>query len=117
MTRFTFGHPHPPVPAGDIEGFEQEIGHTLPGDYRSFLAETNGGCHPQPYIFPIYGEPGVSADNESVLQAFHGLNADVYELRNARDVLRPFLPANVIPIGEDPGGNAICLRLSGERVG
>jgi hypothetical protein len=115
MARFIFGHPHPPIEAGEIEEFEHEIRHALPLDYRSFLAETNGGGHPEPSVLRIYGEPGMAPANESVIQAFHGFRAEHYELWNALKVHRRFLPADVIPIGEDPGRNAICLRLGGER--
>lgn len=97
-----------------IAQFEERWGVVLPPEYKQFLLKSNGGW-PNPNVFEVPGWHGQG----SVLDAFYGIhngrkseqldsNCKTYEDR---------VPADLIPIADDAGGNNICIGWEGERTG
>ncbi|WP_230856090.1 SMI1/KNR4 family protein [Virgibacillus dakarensis] len=71
--------------------------------YKKFLLEHNGG-KARPNVFKISDVQG-----PIVINAFFGIG-DLYDnLEDNIDILGERLPEVFIPIGEEPGGNVICL--------
>lgn len=121
----------------DILAFEQDIGYSLPQEYKEFV-KIAGNTFPEPECYPIrgelpdgstfmdcYGFYGFYADSRptkgSVLNSvFSEDNArqhkcnDLYEIR---DCYRGRMPDNLLPIGWSSFGDAICLMLDGQQKG
>lgn len=97
----------------NIVRFEQENSLKLPGQYKNFLLEYNGG-YAEPNIFKISDEQG-----ESALNTLYGLDIseDYDELSSVYETLDGIIPANFISVGDDAGGNQICLGLDGTDRG
>jgi hypothetical protein len=111
--------PGTPLTEAEIAAFEKEIGTNLPGDYRAFLRDVNGG-----WLGGALLISGTTADGEpfdSDLHHIGGLRAEPHmDLRNARSVYQDWLariPRDLIWIMDDSGGNAICLGIAGEARG
>jgi hypothetical protein len=102
-----------PVEPARLRAFEARIGAALPEDYRAFVLAHNGGC-PVPCDFLIS-----AAEGESSLHHTYGLHDGPAYLRldDALDSYGPQLPEGLLPIADDPGGNAICLGLVGAARG
>ncbi|WP_449601286.1 SMI1/KNR4 family protein [Paenibacillus sp. Marseille-Q9583] len=96
----------------EIEGFERTHNIKLPESYKEFLITFNGG-HPEPNLFNI------SDVGESVVNVFYGLkiSKSYDELLNAYESLEGSIPEGFLSIGDDSGGNQICLGISGEYYG
>ena len=102
----------PPPPAA-VRAFEEEIGTTLPGDYREFLEKCNGGYLGGSLCFvDAAGEIGTS------IHHIEGIRREPYfSLHVSRSALKDRIPHGLLCIMDDPGGNAICIGLFGERRG
>lgn len=86
-----------------IEQFEARNNLKLPEKYKSFLLQWNGG-YTEPSLFRISEEQGAS-----VVNVLNGIG-DMYDnLDKVIDIYEYRLPEGFIPIGDDPGGNVICL--------
>lgn len=107
-----------PITEQDIALVEQRLGKSIPPVYRTFLLAHNGG-RPQPDGFSSYGEKGGLHDQSRVDWLF-GINTGAYynDLEQHFDMVRERrVPANLLPIANDPGGNLICLSTAGAEVG
>jgi cell wall assembly regulator SMI1 len=92
-----------------INKIELRLQHTLPDDYRKFLESSNGGI-PSRRRFRI---PDCNAEAlVDVLLGVDGPNDLVAWIEELSDDL----PTSFIPIGFDPGGNAILLDASTGEV-
>jgi SMI1-KNR4 cell-wall len=108
----TFLKTYPRTDEQSVEEFEQLIGSPLPADYRSFLLTTNGGQKPEPEGFKT--ETG----ERSMLSYLYPVgDGNGYDLQAHFHQMRSELPNGVIRIGEDIGGNPICLAVTGEAAG
>ena len=98
--------------ASDLQAFEKKLGVSLPQQYRDFLLEQNGGR-------PDLGDFTVPNWGESLVNFFYGAGiGGNYDLEVALHSLDDVMPVDrVIPIGDDPGGNQICLGIRGEYLG
>lgn len=94
-----------------LEAFEQEIGCTLPLNYRTFLLTHNGGM-PVPSAFSISDEEGETCINE-----IYGLHdgPSYARLDEMRQVYRGRISEALLPIGDDSFGNVICLGIAGQH--
>jgi hypothetical protein len=99
----------PPAPLRDLVAAEQRLermGWRIPPSYREFLAHQDGG---EPVVsefaFTQHGR-----DQESLVRTFLGVtpshNGDIVE---TLELLGDRMLAGVLPIGDDPMGNLICL--------
>ncbi len=99
----------------DIRWIESRMGIRLPGEYIAFLLRHNGG-RPIPNAYPI---EGLENNPFGVVRTFFGID-DPIESCNldwTYDVVRGRIPANLLPIACDDGGDLICLSLFGEDAG
>ncbi|MCK8495886.1 SMI1/KNR4 family protein [Spirosoma sp. RP8] len=97
-----------------IKEFEEKINFKLPTDYESFLLVYNGGI-PLKNRFLINKLQGFDS-----IDLFFGLSLDkdFLNLNYQLDYYEDRFPPGIIPIGEDPGGNYICLDANqGENYG
>lgn len=90
-----------------LAAFEKELGVSLPDEYRQFLLEHNGGT-PVPAGFRVAGEGMSSVEN------LYGLNdgPDYQQLQEIGVIYRRRMPPGLLPIGDDPNGNVLCLGLA-----
>lgn len=98
-----------------IVALEQRLATHLPVSYRQFLFDINGG-RPEPNAFKIQDNPN---DTHGLLERFFSLDdADAdYDISDNIDVFQNRIPGNLLPIAFDPGGNLLCIAVSGENVG
>ena len=107
-----------PPSQGQVEAFEAEIGTTLPDEYRRFLLRCNGGK------VDWYRFEGLTPEGKSwtaVLSDVGGLREEPeLSLRFARSCYQGHqlqISRTLLWIMGDPGGNAICLGLTGKYRG
>jgi cell wall assembly regulator SMI1 len=106
-----------PLRENDIAEFETEFDLKLPTQYRNFLLKYNGGrVNPGSFDFVEHGHP-----SRSVLNYFASLDQlykTMHFLMEPRNPTSYFgiLP-NLLPIAYDPGGNSLCISLSGDNEG
>jgi hypothetical protein len=107
-----------PASPSQVEAFEAEIGTTLSDDYRRFLLRCNGGK------VDWYQFEGLTPEGQSwttIVSHVGGLREEPdLSLRFARSCYqdRAFqIPRALLWIMGDPGGNAICLGLTGKYCG
>ncbi|AIC93163.1 SMI1/KNR4 family protein [Shouchella lehensis] len=96
---FTMESNGPKLSTKQIELFEQSHKLCLPDSYRRFMLKWNGGW-PTPNLFLVFQKQGTSVLNEF---------ASLDDLEDLLDIYEDRLPKGFIPIGDDPGGNVICL--------
>ena len=91
------------MPHGTLEQIQQNYEIQFPADYVRFIIDNNGVSF-KPNEFN-YGK----LNRSSIIEVFFGVgdnpNYDHMELRKEIYNTRPDMPADVIPIGDDPGGN------------
>jgi hypothetical protein len=107
----------PPSPA-EVEAFEAEIGTTLPDDYRRFLLRSNGG---RLDWFRFDGPTPEGKAWPVVISEVGGLREEAdLSLRAARRCYQGGelqIPRPLLWVMGDPGGNGICLGLTGPYRG
>jgi hypothetical protein len=96
----------------EIRALERWLGAVLPVDYRTFLAEVNGG-RPKQRAFE-----GPTGDG-SVVHFFFTLDADGshYRLYKETKAYAARIPEKLLPIACDPFGNLVLLDLGAKSVG
>jgi hypothetical protein len=103
----------PSVGSEAIELFQRIIAAKFPKQYLEFLMHYNGG-HPSPDVFEIS-----EWNDASSVQNFYKINSK----HNYDDLLwsyRTFserIPPQFLAVASDPGGNQICLAVSGQHYG
>jgi cell wall assembly regulator SMI1 len=120
-----------PLTETRLAKLERKLKYRLPDDYRLFLLEHNGG-RPTLSCFTV-GEDGEG----SIVEWFFAIHDGPYEEpedwdRAGRElppyfgqplegVLKDFRSEHsakgLLPVARDPGGNLICLGISGKRAG
>lgn len=93
----------------ELEDFEKANNRKLPGDYRSFLLESNGGV-PIPNVRPLSGR---------IVSCFLGMhNGPHYSsLYRAIESFSGRLPYDTFPIARDPFGNLFIMSLDEDCYG
>ncbi|WP_238322775.1 SMI1/KNR4 family protein [Gorillibacterium massiliense] len=109
MVQFT--ETNGPLSVEIIEQFELKHSISLPEQYRSFLLEFNGG-RPIPKLFKISDEQG-----PDILRMFFGIGEMYNNLAENIHIYEDRLPIGLMPIGNDPGGNVICIGTDEEYYG
>lgn len=107
-----FRRSRPALTESDLAAFEERLHIKLPQDYRNFLLVNNGG-KPRLKTFPIQNNP---SDTHAYIEYFLCIcEDDIYDLSIWIRRYRHRVPMQMIPIAIDPGGNLICLTISGEN--
>ena len=115
MRSLIINEPYQPATEYDVSSLENKLGISLPSDYRQFLFSYNGGGRPDPCLFPIAGN---TADDHGIVEWLYVINVeDQFDLVDVIEVYEERLPPELLPIAEDPGGNLICLSVSGPNRG
>lgn len=100
----------------EIKKFEKDIGSNLPLDYVNFLS--NYDCI---YFVDYVNFPFLETypnDERALIDIFFGfLIGDTYDLWENYHDSRERMPSNFIPIATDPGGNKLCIVVSGDYNG
>ncbi|MEN3940567.1 SMI1/KNR4 family protein [Prosthecobacter sp. SYSU 5D2] len=110
---FEFWFPNPPVEESVIMSFETFVGCKLPDSYREFLALSNGGEKPKLENFTV-----LETGERTMLSTLYSLAPDGKgELFDEYLALRQEIPADLISIGHDIGGNKLCLAIQGSERG
>lgn len=108
--------PAPPVGEARLAEFERRSGRRLPPAYRSFLLAHNGGRPRQPCDFTMSGPGGMITTG--TVDRFLGVGApEHFDLERYLAVYAGRVPARMLPIAYDPGGNLICLSTGGGDEG
>ena len=88
----------------EIEEFEIQYNITLPEKYKKFLLQSNGG-KPEMNVFFISKDQG-----SSLVRGLFGLYIGGYkDLVQNIEIYDGRLPKGFLPIGDDPGGNLLCV--------
>ncbi len=113
MNKVTMTESHEPLGEDEVAALEQYLGSQLPSEYRTFLLAHNGG-RPEPNAFEVEDYPGVG----SILDWFLGIKEGVHnDISDHVEEYRGRIPIDLLPIAYDPGGNLVCLAVSGPRTG
>jgi hypothetical protein len=99
-----------------IEQLESKFQIQLPSEYFDFLEKHNGGFI-QPCRFEINSRQG-----KSTIDIFYGImdigsSYEHLDLENNFSKKILLMPEEIYPIGNDPGGNYICLCMKGDNYG
>src|ERR1700722_16886405 len=99
----------------DISAFESLIHGTLPEDYKAFLKKENGG-RPKPNQFRFLTTDG-HAENSTIHYLFALYERRVGSIKKSFESYKERIPSGYLPIGIDPFGNLIMLRIIGQDFG
>lgn len=108
--------------AEDITEFENEAGIKFPDDYKAFMLESNGGTPKEDWLYDFFDEV-TEAKNTSVIREFFSLLQDesvkMRNLRKIYDIMtnEETIPADMLPIADDSGGNVIGISLNKDDFG
>jgi hypothetical protein len=109
----------PPAPQAELEAFEAELGARLPDEYRQFLVRTNGGVVRGWYRFK--GPTPSGTTRFAFLHHVCGFREEPhFSLRFNRNCCLSgdsLFPRALLWIMDDPGGNGICIGLTGPYRG
>ena len=99
----------------ELSQLEASIGSTLPGDYRRFMSELNGG-RPEPSGFVFETTDGKS---DSSVRYFLTLDELVerYTIQEFLDQYSDRLPQKMLPIACDSFGNLVLLDTGAKSAG
>lgn len=106
-----------PLAAVELESAEQALKCELPGDYREFVRQHNGGRLKQNAL-PVRADHDLRwAKNINLLPLVPAAGNWHADIVSSQDQWRPLLPTECIPIGKSPGDAWIVLYVHGPRRG
>ena len=104
----------PPLDEGQLVAAEHDLGVEFPPEYRRFLTTWNGG-RPQPDTFCYEGH---GRKESGMVDWFLGIHSGEHDsLRQYVVCYKGRIPPNLLPVAHDPGGNLICIAISGSDFG
>jgi SMI1-KNR4 cell-wall len=99
----------------EIGQVESRLSIRLPHDYKSFLLSHNGGRTEPWMMFDIHGN---ESDSHAIAGFFFGIGGDSnIDLEANVRAYSDRVPENILPIASDPGGNLLCISVSGKDEG
>jgi hypothetical protein len=109
----------------NIVELEHGLGHKIPVDYGRFLLDNNGG-EPQQNCHEVQNTEGTNIGSVIAIRWLYSIGGpenrsdyikECYGIESNYVAYFGRIPENFLPIGEDSGGNQICISLYGEDVG
>ena len=105
-----------------IAQFENDLNLSLPSDYKSFMLKVNGGTPEDDWMFSFVDSANGELNNSDLRELFVFYN-EVND--NYDDIIRIYksmvseklISPLYFPIGDDSGGNPICINLSDDEYG
>ncbi len=105
------------VGLSQINELEAMLHIEIPEDYRLFLLSCNGG-RPRKHVFTYIYEGRQEMGCVSRFLGIHeGEWDNLHQTTKTYKIFQKRLPDNLLPIANDPGGNLICLSLTGNDLG
>jgi hypothetical protein len=101
-----------PVRERELRAIEAALGVSLPHDYREFL-QTYGCCS----FGALVQFCSMEGDGGPLSLFFGSKSAGCYGLMRNIKMLQDRMPETIIPIGDDGGGNKVCLGIKGDERG
>jgi cell wall assembly regulator SMI1 len=99
-----------------IDKMEENIQYKFPEDYRKFLETYNGGFVSPDKIEINHQQGRTTVDIlYGIMDSSSGY--DHLDLEKNFNSKKHQIPAGVLPIGHDPGGNYICIALTEDKHG
>jgi hypothetical protein len=99
----------------EITQLETRLGIRLPHDYKNFLLSHNGGRTEPWMMFNIHGN---KRDSHAIVGFFFSIGGDSnIDLEANVHAYSDRVPGNILPIASDPGGNLLCISVSGVDEG
>jgi hypothetical protein len=102
-----------PITDAELTEMEQRLGMTIPGEYRLWLLQHNGG-RPEPHVVQFRKTDGPYTDVG--IRSFFS-DAEVEGCAVNYKLIRQRLPNRLFPMGNDSFGNLICISTSGKDKG
>jgi len=102
----------------DICNVEKKIGILFPAEYRNFLLLNNGG-RPSKTLFAFRKADGHSSEScvDWFLAIYDGKYDNFESYYATYKINQARIPFHLVPIAHDPGGNLICISVSGSDCG
>nr|WP_269412604.1 SMI1/KNR4 family protein [Lentibacillus daqui] len=89
----------------------------MPDDYKQFLRWYGETFFEKNIIFkPLEPPPTATEDGNQYFDGFYGLMSE-NNINQQIDDYKNRIPGNLIPVGECPGGNLICIGVNGTSYG
>ncbi len=104
------------ITENDVLQYEKKLGVDFPQDYTNYLLRHSGEVIDGSPMFPYL--ESYSGGNKGVLGVLFGVlpnEDDDYDLLESFETYFGRIPNDLLPIGEDPGGNIICLGVKDKR--
>ena len=100
-----------------LERFEKMLGKFLPSDYKDFMMKDNGGTPEEDLAFSFIDVTTNSTNNSDIRELFVFYEDEDND--NFDDIVRIYnsmvnenlIPPFFLPIGDDSGGNPICMNF------
>ncbi|NWJ48686.1 MAG: SMI1/KNR4 family protein [Chloroflexi bacterium] len=115
MREIQFAKLGPALSEADIIQAEGELGIEFPQAYKDFLMKYYGG-RPKLTSFPLFGDSLTSRGSIHWLYSINKVNYN-YDIIENMHTFKGRIPTNFLTIGEDPGGNIICISFRGPDAG
>ena len=106
----------------DIAKIECDLEIKLPEDYKYFMLQSNGGTPKEDMLFDFFDEVQ-ECENTSVIRNIFSLYLDDSNRKFNYKVIYNIMvndeciPADMVPIADDPGGNVISISLNKDDYG
>ena len=116
-SNLTMSSSQAPISNEQLVQLQMRLQLTFPVAYVKFLSKFNGG-RPKPDTFKMKRLRD-GKQSEGMIDWFYsaGSTDESNDLEREFRLLAHRLPPNLLPIAHDPGGNQICISLSGEHIG
>ena len=116
MFNITVVDSQPRLSAERIAQVEHKLGFAFPQSYREFLLQFNGG-RPRSKCRFILGEHNRGSYVDWFLSIYEGKPDNLETYYQVFKGQQQRLPDELVPIAHDPGGNLICIAVSGASRG
>ncbi len=114
------GETFAPISEAELSSIENTLVVTFPSDYRLFLVQYGCATFEEYVDFqPLDRLPShISAEGTGHFAYFYGAESEeANSLSSNIKAFRGRIPGTMIPIGDDGGGNQICLGIRGTALG